>query len=206
MDVAAHLDNYREAKYRVFTWRRELAISRKVALALGFALLTGLAAQLRIYLPWTPVPISGQTFAVLLGAVLLGRGWGGVSQMFYVGLGAAGVPWFAGWGGGIAVLAGPTGGYLVGFVAAAFLVGHVVDMHAGARRLPGMIGLMLFASFVVVYGLGLLQLYLWLTLVQGNSIGFGPLLQMGALPFVVGDLVKALVVAVTASAILPKRG
>ena len=204
MAVAVHLDGYREARNRAFTWRRELAIPQKAVLALGFACLTGLAAQLKVYLPWTPVPVSGQTFAVLLGAVLLGRGWGGISQVVYVGLGAAGVPWFAGWGGGIGVLAGPTGGYLVGFVAAAFLVGHVVDRHKGARRLPVMLGLVLGSSFGVVYGLGLLQLYLWLTLVQGNPVGLGPLLQMGALPFVVGDLVKALVVAVTASAVLPK--
>ena len=205
MDIATCMEDVREARIRAFRWRVELATLHKIALAVGFACLTGLAAQLKVYLPWTPVPISGQTFAVLLGAVLLGRGWGGVSQVFYVGLGAAGVPWFAGWGGGIAVLAGPTGGYLVGFVAAAFLVGHTVDRHIGARRLPGMLGLMLFASFVVIYGLGLLHLYAWLSLAQNGPVGLWPLMQMGVLPFAAGDLVKALVVAVTASAILPKR-
>ncbi|MDP6779615.1 MAG: biotin transporter BioY [Candidatus Latescibacteria bacterium] len=206
MDTAAHLDIYREAKHRLFRWPRELAVVQKVALALGFACLTGLSAQLKVYLPWTPVPVSGQTFAVLLGAVLLGRGWGGLSQVFYVGLGVAGVPWFAGWGGGAAVLVGPTGGYLLGFIAAAFLVGHVVDGYAGARRLPGMVGLMLFASFAVIYGLGLAQLYLWSSVVQGDSVGFWTLLQMGALPFLVGDLVKALVASAAASAVVPKGG
>ncbi len=205
MDIAAGMDNCREARLRAFRWRVELATLHKVALAIGFACLTGLAAQLRVHLPWTPVPISGQTFAVLLGAVLLGRGWGGISQVFYVGMGAAGVPWFAGWGGGLGVLAGPTGGYLIGFVAAAFLVGHVVDRHPQARRLGGMLGLMLFAIFVVIYGLGLLHLYTWVSLVQNGPLGLWPLLQMGALPFAIGDLAKVLVAAVTASAIVPKR-
>ena len=205
MDSAASMDNYREARVRAFQWRVELATLQKVALAIGFACLTGLAAQLRVYLPWTPVPISGQTFAVLLGAVLLGRGWGGISQVFYVGMGAAGVPWFAGWAGGAAVLAGPTGGYLIGFVGAAFLVGHVVDRHARARRLGGMLGLMLFAVFVVIYGSGLLHLYIWVSLVQNDPVGLWPLLQMGALPFAIGDLAKVLVAAVTASAVVPRK-
>lgn len=205
MDVAAHLDNYREARVRAFRWRVELATLHKVALAIGFACLTGLAAQLRVYLPWTPVPVSGQTFAVLLGAVLLGREWGGISQVFYVGMGAAGVPWFTGWAGGVAVLAGPTGGYLMGFVAAAFLVGHVVDRHGPARRLGGMLGLMLFATFVVIYGLGLIHLYVWISLVQNGPVGLWPLLEMGALPFAVGDLAKVLVAAATASAVVPTK-
>ena len=205
MDIATCMEDVREARIRAFRWRVELATLHKIALAVGFACLTGLAAQLRVYLPWTPVPISGQTFAVLLGAVLLGRGWGGISQVFYVGMGAAGVPWFAGWAGGVAVLAGPTGGYLIGFVAAAFLVGHVVDRHARARRLPGMLSLMLFAIIVVIYGLGLLHLYIWVSLVQNGPVGLWPLLQMGALPFAIGDLAKVLVAAVTASAVVPRK-
>ena len=62
-----------QTKYDVFRWRYELSIPKKLALAIGIACLTGLAAQIRILLPWSPVPVTGQTFAVLLAGVLLGR-------------------------------------------------------------------------------------------------------------------------------------
>ncbi|MCL0053110.1 biotin transporter BioY [Dehalococcoidales bacterium] len=98
------------AKYRAFKWRYELSIPKKLVLALGFACLTGLVAQVKFPVPWSPVPITGQTFAVLLAGVLLGRWWGGVSMAIYAGLGFIGLPWFA-----VGGLASPTGGYIIGF-------------------------------------------------------------------------------------------
>ncbi|GAI03420.1 unnamed protein product, partial [marine sediment metagenome] len=111
MEIAARIDR---TKYDVFRWRYELSIPKKLTLALGLACLTGLVAQIRIMLPWSPVPVTGQTLAVLLAGVLLGRWWGGISLAIYAGLGIAGVPWFAGWGSGLGYLAGPTGGYIIG--------------------------------------------------------------------------------------------
>ena len=113
MTVVARID---QAKLDIFRWRYELSIPKKLTLALGVAILTGLLAQLRFYLPWSPVPLTGQTFSVLLAGVMLGTWWGGISMAIYAGIGAAGVPWFQGLNGGLAYLVGPTGGYIVGFI------------------------------------------------------------------------------------------
>jgi len=69
-----------QKKYEFFKWRYELSIPKKLALALGVAVLTGLLAQLKVFLPWSPVPLTGQTLAVLLAGGLLGTWWGGVSM------------------------------------------------------------------------------------------------------------------------------
>ena len=98
---AIALDKWRLARYQAFRWRYELSGVQKLGLAVGMAVLTGLLAQVRASLPWTPVPITGQTLAVLLAGVMLGRWWGGISQTIYLGLGIAGVPWFTDWQGGL---------------------------------------------------------------------------------------------------------
>ena len=165
------IDKYFRARYLFFEWRYNLALLNKIALALGMACLTGLAAQIRIHLAWTPVPITGQTFAVLLSGVLLGRRWAGISMIIYAGLGFAGLPWFAGWSGGISVLLGPTGGYIVGFIFTALFIGYFTDTFINSRRFFPMLGIMLFANFVIIHGLGLVQLALWLSIFQGKAAG-----------------------------------
>ena len=145
-----------QTKLEVFRWRYGLSIPRKLALSLAVAALTGLLAQARIQLPWSPVPLTGQTFGVLLAGVLLGGWWGGVSMTMYAGLGAAGVPWFTGLNGGLAYLAGPTGGYVIGFILAALFLGYFTDRYVRARSFLSMLGLMSFASFILIYGPGLL--------------------------------------------------
>ena len=201
MEVAARIN---QTKYNVFQWRYELSLSKKLALALGVACLIGLAAQVRIPIPWSPVPITGQTFAVLLAGVLLGRWWGGISLALYAGLGAAGLPWFTGWSGGLGYLAGPTGGYIIGFILAALFLGHFTDKYIRSRSFFSMLGLMLFANFVLIYIPGLLQLHLWLSLVKGEAVILSQLLMMGTLPFVAGDITKALAAAAIARGITPK--
>jgi biotin transport system substrate-specific component len=191
-------------KLDAFRWRYELSLPKKAALALGVAALTGLLAQARVQLPWSPVPLTGQTLGVLLAGVLLGRWWGGVSMGFYIGLGAAGVPWFQGMNGGLAYLAGPTGGYIVGFVLAALLLGHFTDKYVRSRSFTIMLALMLFANFVLIYGPGLLQLHLWLANVKGEPVAFSQLLTMGAIPFIAGDATKAAIAALLARTITPK--
>jgi biotin transport system substrate-specific component len=192
------------AKYDVFRWRYELSIPKKLVLALGIACLTGLVAQTRVLLPWSPVPVTGQTFAVLLAGVLLGRWWAGTSMAIYAGLGAAGVPWFAGWGGGLAYLAGPTGGYIIGFVLAALFLGHFTDTYVRSRSFLSMLALMLVANFILIYVPGLVQLGLWLNLVKGEPASLTVLLGMGAIPFIAGDITKALAAAAIARGITPK--
>jgi len=79
----------------------------------------------------------------------------------YVGLGAAGISWFNGGTGGVSAIAGPTGGYLIGFVLAALFLGYVVDRYAKTRSFRNLLILMSIADFVLVFGPGLLQLHLW---------------------------------------------
>ena len=201
MQIVATIDRTR---YEVFRWRYELSVSKKLALAIGIAGLTGLLAQTRIPLPWSPVPVTGQTFAVLLAGVLLGRWWGGISLAIYAGLGAAGLPWFSGWSGGLGYLAGPTGGYVIGFILAALFLGHFTDTYIRSRGFLSMLALMLFANFVLIYVPGLLLLGLWLKSVGGGSVTFTTLLGMGAIPFIPGDITKAVMAAALARGIIPK--
>jgi len=201
MEVVARVN---QAKYDVFRWRYELAVPKKLALALAMAGLTGLLAQARFPLPWSPVPITGQTFAVLLAGVLLGRWWGGASMALYAGLGAAGIPWFNGGAGGLAQLAGPTGGYIFGFILAALFIGHLTDKYVRSRSFISMLGLMLAADFVLVFVPGLTQLGLWLSLVKGSPASFTALLGMGLVPFIAGDVTKAVLAALMARGITPK--
>jgi biotin transport system substrate-specific component len=169
-----------QAKYNVFRWRYELNIPKKLALALGIACLTGLAAQIRIPVPWSPVPVTGQTFAVLLAGVVLGRWWGGISLALYAGLGAAGLPWFNGGAGGISI------------------------KYIKSRSFFSMLGLMLFANFVLIYVPGLIQLHFWLSLVTGEAVNLSQLLMMGTIPFIAGDITKAMAAAAIARGITPK--
>lgn len=202
MEIVATINR---AKYDAFKWRYELSIPWKLVLAFGMAGLTGLLAQVRFPIPWSPVPITGQTFAVLLAGVLLGRWWGGASLAIYAGLGAAGLPWFTGWAGGIGILAGPTGGYIIGFILAALFLGHFTERYIRSRSFFSMLGLMLIANFVLIYVPGLLQLGLWLNLVKGEPATFTTLLGMGAFPFIAGDVTKAVAAAAIARGITPKH-
>ncbi len=199
------LNRWELARYNAFRWRWNLRVEQKLALAVGMAIITGLLAQVRIPLPWTPVPITGQTLAVLLSGVLLGGWWGGLSMILYTTLGLAGVPWFTGWHGGLTVLMGPTGGYIIGFIFASIVIGHLTDRYVNARRLQNLLIIMLAANLVLVYVPGLLQLGLWLNLVQGHSSGLSQLLAAGFLPFVLGDLIKILLVTGIAWGITPKQ-
>jgi len=203
MQVAAIADDYFKMRFLFFKWRYGSTAVNKIALAFGMACTTGILAQARIPLFWTPVPITGQTFAVLLAGVLLGRWWGGISQAMYLAIGAAGVPWFAGSSGGYAALIGPSGGYLIGFVLAALFLGHFTDKYIGARGFLPMFALMLFANFVLIHGPGLIQLGLWLHLVKGTGLTLWKLLWMGTIPFVISDITKIAASAALAKAITP---
>lgn len=160
------------------------------------ALLAGLTAAmalLRIPLPWTPVPVTGQTLAVILAGALLGPRWGALSQAIYVAMGLAGLPVFAGGQAGLPAVLGPTGGYIWGFPAGAWVVGRLLP----PRQAPGWARAFL-ASLAggvgVVYLLGVP----WLALEAG--LGLKQALIAGAVPFLPGDLLKCL----AASAILPR--
>jgi biotin transport system substrate-specific component len=169
-------------------------VSRALA-CLAMAGLTGLLAQVRIPLPWTPVPLTGQVFAVLLAGVLLGGQLGAVSQMLYVVLGAAGLPWFAGWAS--ASLLGATSGYLLGFVPAAALVGLLAQRRANPGRVR--LTLAMLAGVAVIYACGAA----WFALFTG--FGLRTTLTCTVLPFVPLDIAKAIAAACVASLLLRGR-
>lgn len=199
------IDNYFEKRYTLFKWRSNTSTLNKTVMALFMACITGIMAQLVLPLPWTPVPVTGQTFAVLVAGIFLGRKWGGLSQMFYVGIGVAGVPWFAGMTGGVSMLFGATGGYLVGFVLAAFFLGYFADRYVKARNFIPMLALMLFANFIILYVPGLAVLSAWTQLATGVQPNIWNLLIMGVLPFLAGDLVKIGGAAALTKAVTPKE-
>lgn len=186
-------------RYNFYKWRYEARFEQKLAMALAFAILTGICAQIRLYLPFTPVPVTMQTFAVFLSAIVLGRNWGAISQTLYVSLGLAGIPWFAGFKGGLAILSAPTFGYLLGFIMAAFLLGLLVDRYIGARYFLTLFPILLFANFCVIHLTGIL----WLKLIF-PELGLYELLLIGTIPFIPGDIAKILAVSAIGKAIMPK--
>ncbi|MCJ7572432.1 MAG: biotin transporter BioY [Candidatus Thermoplasmatota archaeon] len=199
MEINMYIDRYKNVRLNLFKWRYELNFVYKLILALSFACLTGLLAQLRFYIPGTPVPVTGQVFGVILAGVLMGT-WGGISQVMYIGIGAAGVPWFAGFNYGIGYIAGPTGGYLVGFILAAFFIGFIVDRYLKSRKFFSMMLLMFFSTFILIYLPGVIYLYIY----TGTILGVTELLTMCVLPFIAADFVKAVIAAGIATSITPK--
>ncbi|MBO0611152.1 biotin transporter BioY [Myceligenerans salitolerans] len=167
---------------------RARAITRDVTLVVAVAALTALAAQLRVPIPGLPVPITGQTFAVLLGAAALGPFRGTAAQVLYVGVGLLGLPVYAGGGAGAEVLFGASGGYLVGFVAASAVVGALA--RRGMDR--GVLGTVLaFATgSAVIYAVGVP----WLAVVAGMAPGDA--FMAGAGVFLIGDVIKAVLAGV----------
>lgn len=165
---------------------RRLAGFYDLALIVGGSLLIGLCAQVRILLPFGPVPVTGQTFAVLMIGALLGSHRGCLAVLAYLIEGAAGLPVFA-FGGGAAAFAGPTGGYLMGFLPAAYFTGLLAER--GWDRRIGTTVLAMVLGNVVIYACGLF----WLCCLMGAG---QRVLTAGLYPFVVGDLLKIALAAI----------
>jgi len=195
MRAVEWMDGYKTVRYELFRRRCGLSFARKALLAVALAGLTGLSAQLRIVLPFTPVPVTGQVFVVLLAGVLLGPGFGAGSQVIYVALGSAGVPWFTGGLGGLPV--GVTGGYLIGFIPAAGLIGWLSDRNLCLRHLWGQ-ALVMTAGLAVIYFCGAVQFALL------TGAGLWGTLTGAVLPFIPLDAGKAAAAALAGTALLPK--
>jgi biotin transport system substrate-specific component len=154
-----------------------------VLLIAGFSLVIALCAQVAIPLPFTPVPVTLQTLAVIVAGGLLGSARGTAAVLAYIGEGFAGLPVFSGGRAGVAHLFGPTGGYLVGFVLAAFLVGLLVEHGAGRSWLATCAALV--AGSLIIYVPGAI----WL----GAFTGMQKALALGVTPFLIGDALKTIV-------------
>ena len=155
------------------------------ALIVGGSLLVALGAQVAIRLPFSPVPVTGQTLAVLLVGALLGSRRGALSLLVYLLEGLAGLPVFAAGAFGLAYVMGPTGGYLVGFAVAAFVVGWLAE-RGWDRRLIGATLAMVVGN-VAIYACGLP----WLSIFVGRQS-----FALGLAPFVAGDILKLVLAAV----------
>lgn len=174
------------------------AVLPKAAGVVGFALFTALAAQITIPLPGTPVPITLQTFAVMLAPLALGA-WGGMASMaLYVVLGLVGLPVYADASGGWHVVYGATFGYLLGFIACQPVMARVLG--AGSERstsLRRVLGAMV-AGHAVVFALGLA--WLWVVLDRANpGVGLSETLAKGLWPFVPGSVFKTALALLVAS-------
>jgi biotin transport system substrate-specific component len=160
-------------------------------LVIGGAALIALAAQISISLPFTPVPITGQTFAVATTAAALGLRAGAASSLLYVAAGLVGVPVYADGDSGWHAVSGATGGYLIGFIICALLVGWCGD-RGWTSSFSSTVGAMLLGE-TVIYICGCL----WLRHVLHTPLE--KTLEFGLYPFVVGDLLKVY----AAAAVLP---
>jgi biotin transport system substrate-specific component len=157
-----------------------LALVFDASLVAGFSLLIALSAQVAIPLPFTPVPVTLQTFAIILTGCLLGSSRGALAAAAYVMEGSLGLPFFSGGTAGIAHLLGPTGGYLVGCVAAALVAGLFAER--GLTLKPAGLLLTLIAADLAIFIPGVA----WL----GFFTGAGKAVALGFVPFVVGDALK----------------
>jgi biotin transport system substrate-specific component len=157
------------------------AVSRFAAIVV-FTTLTAISGFVRIPVPMSPVPVTLQTFFVLLAGASLGGWRGGISQLGYLALGVCGLPVFSTIGSGFLYLTGPGGGYMAGFVFAALFIGFM-------RRFAGASYVRLFVLFVVADALILWSGIAWLKVLTGYDLG--KLVQVGVLPFIPGDLLKA---------------
>jgi biotin transport system substrate-specific component len=162
--------------------RRALA---EVVLVAAGAALVALAARLTIPLPFTPVPLTGQTFAVLLVGAALGSARGAASMATYLAAGAAGLPIFSGGGCCVPWLLGPTAGYLWSYPAAAWVTGRLAER--GWDRRFGTAALAMLAGTAVIYACGVT----WLS----TFVGWERTLTAGLLPFLPGDAVKLVLAA-----------
>jgi len=163
-------------------------LARDAVLVVGFCLVNAVAAQIAIPLPFTPVPLTGQTFSVLLTGGLLGWRLGLASLLLYLAAGAVGLPFYAQGRGGLAVLFGATVGYLVAFPIAAAVVGRLAQLGWDRSFRRAVLAMVLGNLIIYLLGVGGL-------LATGTMPDLATAVQRGVLPFLPGDAIKILLAA-----------
>lgn len=158
--------------------------TRRVIAVTAFVLATALAAQVRVPVPMTPVPVTLQTMFVLLAGAMLGPRLGAASMLAYLGMGVGGLPVFAGGAFGLAYLLGPTGGYLLAFPAAAFVAGVLTR---GAQRRGVLDAARLWLAIMAASMVILVSGAAWLAALTGDFAGA---IALGIMPFLVGEVFK----------------
>ncbi len=167
---------------------------RMMVFASLFAALTAVGAYIQVPIPFSPVPVTLQVFFVLLAGSMLKRKWGSLSMIVYTLLGIAGLPVFAGGSSGMGVLLGPTGGYIIGFILAAYTIGKLSEKAENTNKSGLFINaLNMSAGILVIYACGFIQLMLV------AEVGLGTALAFGVIPFLPGEIIKVAVAAYIAS-------
>ena len=164
------------SKNIAINWVEKGSLTRNLFLSLGFAIVTALSAQIRVVIPISPVPITGQTFVVLLAGLVLGSTFGAVSMLMYLFIGMSGLPFFSAGVAGLAILKSPTIGYIIGFFLAANVIGRFAN--------KPILGIAL--GSVLIYICGVVGLMLILNVTVSNAI------TIGVVPFIIGDVIKSI--------------
>lgn len=164
---------------------KTLAFLPDALIVIGSSILIGLFAHISIPLPFTPVPISMQPHVVLFLAAFLGSKRGVLATISFVAQGAIGMPVFAGGKAGVLALSGPTGGYILGYIAAAFVVGYLVENLKGKKL----------SSVFFSMAVGNLVIYLFGMAWLSTFVGINKAFVLGVLPFILGDLFKLVLTA-----------
>ena len=164
---------------------------RMMVFASLFAALTAVGAYIQIPIPFSPVPVTLQVFFVLLAGSMLKSKWGGLSMIVYTLLGIAGLPVFAGGSSGMGVLFGPTGGYITGFILAAYAIGKLSEKADKSGLFINALNMS--AGVLMLYACGFIQLMFVADMGPGTS------LALGVIPFLPGEIVKTGVAAYIAS-------
>ncbi|MCC6832964.1 MAG: biotin transporter BioY [Thermoleophilia bacterium] len=162
-------------------------VATSALLVLGGALFVALTAQISIPLPFTPVPLTGQTFGVLLVAASLGSVLGSLSMLTYLFLGLVGLPVYADQSSGWDIVRGATGGYLLGFIVAALVIGFLAERRWD-QNFSSSVSAMLTGN-VIIFAVGLSWLAWWLG-DNGLPNGLSDVLEAGLYPFVPGEVLK----------------
>lgn len=175
--------NLRVAQPSIASWK-------SIALIIGFAVLTAVASKFQFYFWFSPVPVTLQSLAISLGAVALGSRRAVISQLALIGMGLVGLPVFSSPLPGFAVMAGPTGGYILGFLLCAFVTGVLFEQKRSE------IGFFKSSFYFLIGSLFIfLPGVVWLSVYTGASIGKA--LLIGFVPFIAGDVLKCMIAAAT---------
>lgn len=199
-----NINSFYVTRKTLFTQIEDSTTTFKILMSILMACLTGIMAQILIPLPFTPVPITAQTFAVLTAGLVLGKKYGALSQIFYIIAGILFIPWFNGATGGIEVLLGSTGGYLIGFVLASYFIGYIKEKGSNCN-FKKMTLFTSIATFGLIYIPGLIGLATFTYFNQGILLSIPQLLVMGLVPFLIGDIVKILAASSVSKVFLPKN-
>ncbi|MBE3094119.1 MAG: biotin transporter BioY [Actinobacteria bacterium] len=170
----------------------------KISYTLVFAMLMAISANAFVYLPFTPVPITMQVLTVLISAIALGSRLAFLSQLQYVLAGLLGAPVFAGFKSGLSVILGPTGGYIMGFLAAAFIAGYIYENNiVGSVTKSFSMFVSCVAGLLLIYTCGFIHLYgfIYMTAKTAGLLDiFEKTLKLGVIPFAIIDFLKILII------------